>query len=419
MKAIKTILVRILVLSAVLITIVSSIGCIGSGSESASPVNIAFVLGIADGETVVDEGITELSSLPAQPGTDYAFISIEGEPSCIGEPATIQDYSDRGYTEVMMERLRSGIRADIVSKLKEYKPSSPDIDMASAIDLAVRMVNSHAVEGRQNILVFYCSGRSTTGLINMAGTPVHKLDVDSSVSAVSEKMSVDMSKIDKVIWYACGSFGGQSPLNPTETGRLKSFYNNLFKSLGLKSDIVFRQDLTKTEYYCFVGVPVSTIDVEGTQSGLVDLPDATAEPTCVPLGETPVNLLEGLYFDADTAVLTNHDAALAKLEGIAVQIKDSGNVYLLLGGCAGDTSIDENSWGMTLSRDRAYVVRDLLLELTVPENQLIVIGMGSKCLNHVPGLGTGIEGEVNRVCWILRADTSDGMEILQSWLSSN
>ena len=420
MKAVKTILASILALIAIFITIVSSIGCIGSGEGPSSPINIAFVLGIADGETMIDEGIIELSSLPALPGTDYAFISVEGEPACIGEPAVIQDYSDRGYTEVMMERLRSGIRADIASKLKAYTPLSPEIDMASAIDFAVRTVNSHAVDGRENILVFYCSGRSTAGLINMVETPVYKLDVDSSVSAVANKMRADMSEIDKVIWYACGSFGGQSPLNPTEVGQLKSFYNNLFKSLGLKSDIDFRENLAISEYYCFVDAPVSDIDVEGTRSGLVDLPDATEEPMCEPLGITPVNLLEDIYFEADTAVLINRDEALAKLSGVAEQIIASGDTtYLLLGGCAGDTSIDEGSWGVSLSRDRAYVIRDLLHELNVQNKQLIVIGMGSSCLNHVPDLGTGIEGEVNRVCWILRADTPEGMEILQSWLSSN
>lgn len=150
-------------LVAVALLMVSGLtGCGGSEDiQTSNPVNIAFVVGIADDETKLNEGIAELATLPANPGTDYAFISVESEPVTIGEPGTIPDLSDRGYTDVMMERVRDGIKADLTNRLESYEPVSPEIDMAAATELAVRTLNAHAVEGRENVLVFYCGGKST------------------------------------------------------------------------------------------------------------------------------------------------------------------------------------------------------------------------------------------------------------------
>ena len=81
------------------VALVMLIGLAGCGSsedlQTSEPVNIAFVVGIADDETKFNDGIAELNTLPAAPGTDYAFISVESEPTTIGEPSTIPDLSDR------------------------------------------------------------------------------------------------------------------------------------------------------------------------------------------------------------------------------------------------------------------------------------------------------------------------------------
>ena len=75
-KMMKSIFSAILTLAMLL----SFTGCGDSEDiQSSDPVNIAFVVGIADDETKFNEGIDELASLPANPGTDYAFISAEGK----------------------------------------------------------------------------------------------------------------------------------------------------------------------------------------------------------------------------------------------------------------------------------------------------------------------------------------------------
>lgn len=171
---------------SVLLGMTSSLAACGDppGSSLAEPINIAFVLGIADDETLFNADIEEFSAIPALPGTDYAFISAEGEPAVIGDPGTIKDFSDRGYNSIMMQRITAGIQADLKSRVDSYKPSSLEIDIARATELAVNAIRSKMIDGRQNILCYYCSGKSTAGIINMLNTPVYRMDVEASAESV-------------------------------------------------------------------------------------------------------------------------------------------------------------------------------------------------------------------------------------------
>lgn len=355
-KMMKSIFSAILTLAMLL----SFTGCGDSEDiQSSDPVNIAFVVGIADDETKFNEGIDELASLPANPGTDYAFISAEGEPAMIGEAKTIPDFSDRGYTDVMMERVRTGIMADLTGQLADYKPTSSELDLAAATDLGVRTLKAHAVDGRDNVLVYYCSGRSTTGFINMVETPVYEMDVEESASAVAQKMKVDLSGID-VVWYCCGDFGGnkQPKISPNEKEQLKAFYNQLFTALGAKS-ITFKDDLPSSECYSFPDVPVSPIAVEDTGSELKDLvvlapevfeeteetQDEEVADTAVL--ESPIVIPESqVRYQPDSAEFLDPVAAADAIQPAVDFLLEHPEVNILLyGTCAGDNDTDFSQIG--------------------------------------------------------------------------
>ena len=87
-----------IITAALVILVLVCTGCSKNHGEAES-VNIAFILGVVDDDTVVNTGIDELESLPAQPGTTYAFVSPEGSPTTIGEPGVIADLSDRGLAK--------------------------------------------------------------------------------------------------------------------------------------------------------------------------------------------------------------------------------------------------------------------------------------------------------------------------------
>lgn len=411
MKNMKTIIVFVLtVVMAMVFT-----GC--NAIETGEPVNIAFVVGIADGETKVNSGIDELFDLPARPGSDFAFISVEGSPVCIGEPGTMADLSARGYSNAMMDRIRSGIRAELSTRLDSYRPSSAQIDMAGAIELGVRQLNSQAVDGRKNILVLYCSGRSSAGLINLVETPAFKVDIDASVATIAQKMGIDMSKVDEVIWYAIGECGGEQPaLSSGEKGKLRDFYTQLFIALGMDLDhILFKSNLPSSECYHFEDVPVSCMAVEDTGSGLKELvevelednddvgvsvletadtsaPEVSVEPVFAEPIVFPENKVQ--YLPDSDRFLDPEAAAEAIQPVVDLLLRHPDLEVLLYGTCAGGAN---SEYTLRLGKARAMSVRDVLVAAGVDESRITVVSVKVEDDPYYQyGLGTGAEASVNR-----------------------
>lgn len=416
MKLIWKIMAFVLIL-----TLLSSlIGCDDPESADSAPINIAFVFGIADGETKLNDGITELTALPAQPGTTYAFISVESAPTLIGEPKTILDYSDRGYTEVMMDRLRAGVRADLSQRLSTYEPTSAQIDIAAAVDLSVRTLSAHAKDGRKNILVLYCSGKSTSGLINMAETPLCKLDIDTSVPAVAEQMHLDMSFVDEVVWYTCGTCGGanQKPLSPKERAEMQLFYEKLFLTLGAKK-VTFKDDLPKAAFYCFAEHPVSPMDVEGVSSSLAELVAYYDVVEDAPGPQEVIIRLDdaSVAFKPDEDCFVNEAEATEAVRPFASFLCQNPDQRVLLAGSTATGSSQERC--MALSKARSQKIRDLLIKEGVDPAQIDSIGLGfaptSLRAVDLAEDGTMIEPEAakNRCVFVILLPSSTADELLK------
>lgn len=401
---------RLIPLALALLTALLCDGCGPSADpESAEAVNIAFVVGIADGESKLDQGIDELAALPALPGTDYAFISIEGTPACIGEPGTIADLSDRGYTDAMMERIQAGVEADLAAKLGSYSPSSAEIDMAGAIQLGVRQLNANAAEGRRNILVLHCSGRSTTGLISMTETPLYRIDIETSVSAIAQEMNLDMSNIDEVIWYCCGECGGNQPaLSAFEKAKMEEFYTALFAALGMdETHITFKDDLPTAEYYRFANAPVSSMEIQRTVSALRELSDeAFAGETAL---DEPIVISESkVEYKPDSAEFLDDDAAREELQPLADFLLEHETVRIMIySTCAGDTDC---GW---LSEARSESVKSVMVAAGVDESRITVANVSvAEDPYYQFGLGTGSAASVNRKTVIIDLSAALAQELL-------
>lgn len=410
----KKIIKNIAIATLVLVMVFSLSGC-GEG-QTAEPVNIAFVVGIADDETKFNDSIEELSMLPNLPGTNYAFISAEGKPATIGEISTIPDLSDRGYTDTMMERVRAGIKADLTERLASYKPSSTEIDIATATELAVRTLKANAVEGRRNILVYYSSGKSTTGLISMLETPVYKLDIEASVATVAEQMNVDMSGIDEIIWYCCGDFGGvnQPKLSSNEKSQLKAFYEQLFTALGAKS-VTFKDNLPSDESYSFPDTPVSSIAVEGAASQLKELvvlkPDVFEGADATVLKAPIVIPEDQVRYKPDSAEFLDPDAAAAAIQPVADYLAQYPELNILLyGTCAGDTDSEYTLW---LGKARAESVKEALVAAGINASRITAVTVKvADDPYYQLGLGTGSEACVNRKTVMVDMSTELALHIL-------
>ena len=410
------------VLFALMLTLGTSISLSGCGhperserrSVNSEPVNISFIVGVADNETKFNVKITEYASLPTRPGSEYAFTSVEGVPKVIIKANSIPDLSDRGYTKVMMERAHAGILADLTKHLQAYEPSSPEINLAAATELAVRNLKAHATAGCRNLLVFYCSGKSTTGLINMTETPLYKLDIKNSVDSVLKQMNVDMSGID-VVWYCIGDFGpAQADITQNEKRSLKDFYKMLFIALGANS-VTFMDEPPINEYYHFPNAPVSSMAVEGTKSQLKELVSLNPETLLAnreDIFEDPIAIPEDLVrFVPDKADFLDIKAAEHAVMPIAEYMNRNGSASILLyGTCAGDKETDAS---LRLGKARAEAVKTLLVGFGVEAERVKAVGVAPKNDPYYQfGLGTGAEGGINRKVVLVDRNTDLAKHIL-------
>ena len=402
---------NLILFALVLLVLLTCAGC--TQESSPQPVNIAFVMGVADGEALINCGIPELTALPSQPGSSFVFISPEGEPVCIGEPGIIADLSDRKYTDVMMDRIRAGVRAELTQRLEDYHPRTGELDLAAAAELAVRSLKANAEEGRKNYLVFCCGGKSTAGLIRFQDVPVFRMDIDASVREIAGKMCLDMSCVDEVIWYDLGCYGSESQpaLSANERARLREFYGKLFAALGAKK-VTFRDDLPGSGYYRFPDAPVSLMAVESVESGLKALPElkpevlAAADETVL---DTPLVIPESqVRYLPDTAEFLDPDAAADALRPVADFMLEHPSLSILIySTCAGDED------DLPLSRARSNRVKDTLTASGVEAGRILVADVPvEEDVYYRFGLGVGPEAGVNRKTVIVSARSDLALRLL-------
>jgi outer membrane protein OmpA-like peptidoglycan-associated protein len=286
----------------------------------------------------------------------------------------------------MIKRAKSSVTASIFTKLETAKPDSDEVDIAAATSLAVRKLQSDQIEGRENILVFYASGVSTSGLIDMTDTPIFKLDAEASATNLAETMNLDMTGI-KVVWYGCGDVAGtvQNSLSDNEKQIEKEFYNTWLTSMGA-DEVSFKEVFPDgKEEYSFEH-QVSAMKTEGTQSVLsakivafeeveeTEMEEVFADGDIISFDEKSVAFLP------DSTELADSNAAMEAFSYVISYMDEHPEFTLMI--CGTTTSAGEPASCMDFSEKRAQTIRTLLVEETgIDESRIITLGCGySSCL---------------------------------------
>lgn len=370
----------------VLTTLISLEGC-GAENGTEAPYNAAFVLGITNNNPLVSaDRIGELAGLASLPGSTYTCILASGEPSVICE-GEIPDFSGKGYSSRMLERIEASVQADIAAQIDGAAPTAPEVDIAAATVLAVRCIHARQEEGRENLLVYCLSGISTSGLIDMTATSLSELDVESSVEKLKSALGIDMSGID-VIFYFCGDVSGdQTELSEREVSVLRCFYETLCYELGADS-VTFMEDIPVSGSYDF-DQSVTAIQTETTgsllQTRVIDGEEITDEEA---VGEA---FSEGLVlsfteetvgFLPDSTELSDPEAAVEALAYVLEYMKENPDFQLLVAGTT--TSAGEEESSKVFSEARASAVQKLLEEAGIAQGRITVVGLGYSSEFYIP-----------------------------------
>lgn len=206
----------------------------------------------------------------------------------------------------MISRAQASVEADIIGQLDAAEPDNDEVDIAAATSTAVRKLRSEQVEERDNLLVYYGSGISTSGLIDMRTVPICDLDVETSAKELAEVMDIDLNGV-KVIWYCCGDVAGtaQLPLSDNEKRIEKDFYRTWLTNMGA-DEVTFMDNVPLDGCYTFEH-QVSVMETEERTDGL------TAK--VVPIEEVEESekeeVIEKVFADGD--ILTFDDKSIAFL----------------------------------------------------------------------------------------------------------
>lgn len=381
----EKILFLLFVLSAILLT-----GCSENDSEPAlaldQPYNVAFVLAKANNQPMFDGNqVEELSNLSKVAGTTYSLVEADGTPSvCMS--GVIPDFSEQGYSSEMISRANQQVYSGILSKLSAIAPDSNQIDLAAAISTGVRSLRSTEEDGRENILVLYTSGISTSGLINMVDVPASDLDVDRSADEISQTLGLDMSGI-RVIFYSLGNVSGDQPaLSENERRILEDFYTKLFENMNA-DDISFIDCPTAEGSYNYPET-VSVMTTEDVNSGLKPTTvgfekDANGTSNIEEVFGTGDILSLEILFKGDSTEFTNQSAASETLSYVADYMKKNTDFQLtILGTTAHAGNPDECK---SFSKKRASKIKELLCsDFDISEDRIQVFGCGYSSSLYIP-----------------------------------
>lgn len=409
------------------------VSCIFSGCGGAKeapvelnqPYNISLVAVIANNNPILDTEIDELSHLAEIAGTTYSCILADSTPSVICD-GTVPDFGDRGYTGEMLKRAQSSVSADIIGQLDAAEPDSAEVDIASATSLAVRKLRSNQIEGRENILVFYGSGISSAGAIDMIAVPICDLDVETSAAYLADTMNLDMTGI-RVIWYCCGDVVGteQNPLSDNEKKILKDFYNTWMTNMGA-TEVIFMEDVPLDGAYSFE-YQVSVMETEGTHSGLsakvvaFEEVEKTEKEEVLEEVFAEGNILtfddKSIAFLPDSTELADTDAAMEALSYVISYIETHPEFQVMI--CGTTTSAGEPDSCISFSEKRAQAIRSLLIEKAgIDESHIITLGCGwNSCLyvnDRGDDGGLNENAPLNRSVKLVDYNSETAYEIIQS-----
>ena len=372
------------------------VGCICTGCgmreeasmTSSQPYNVSLVAAIANNNPVLDTEIEELTQLSEAAGTTYSCILADSTPSIICDGA-VPDFGDKGYSKDMIKRAQASVMNDIIGQLDAAEPDSDEVDIAAATSLAVRKLRSDQVEGRENILVYYGSGISTSGLIDMTSVPICALDAEASAADLAKTMNLDMTGI-RVVWYCCGDVAGaeQNPLSDQEKNIEKTFYSAWLTNMGA-DEVIFMENIPLDEAYSFP-CHVSAMETAGTQSGLTAKMVAFEEVAETELEEVLEEVFaddailsfddKSIAFLPDSTELADPDAAMDALSYVISYMEAHPEFTLMI--CGTTTSAGVRDSCIAFSEKRAQAIRTLLMEQAgIDGSRIVTLGCGwSSCL---------------------------------------
>lgn len=337
------------------------------------------------------------------------LIAVDGDPKV--SATIVIPALPKGISAKVAERETNNRCQQILDLVGSLRASTPECDLLGALRLASRLTPTDS--SRQDVLLIADPGLSTVDPLSMQNTILDERwndedYIDSVIADLqAQRVLPDLDGFGTCLWVGLGDTQlPQQDLSRANVEALQVFWRRALAAAG--TDISF-SDLP----------PVGSADnsedlpVVSTVTVIDDISvfaDAQVPHTGVVLTEETASFLP------DSTEFRDRTQAEDALRSVADACCTKGAQYLICGQTA--TAGSEESC-RDFSLERAEAVRDLLVEMGVPESSLRCIGVGYSSRLHVPDLAEdGISllpeaAKKNRAVLLLPLDSSLAKALLQ------
>lgn len=395
----KNLILRLLILFATAAFFVLSFSGCGTSAnpdqEKNAPVAIALVIGNHANALKLNLENPDLTNFVTQAITTQGFISIicaDGAPCIFSTDEYPVPPEDQG-NEQMVKIAQKQAAENVKGTLKEITAKSPELDTLSALNQAVRSLSEAPKESICYIIVMD-TGLSTTGELDFRNNYL-SADPESIATMLNDRQAIPDFNGITVIWEQMGDVTSPQPvLTPAHVKNLKDIWSAIIKKTGGEANIS--------------NIPPLQNEVDAKMYPSISI----VEPPPAP----PIKLSVQFLGQSDKYI--DETETIATLTPVAENIIANPKSQWLLVGSTADSDGDEN-FCMTLSKNRAYAVRNTLVSLGVPANQLTAIGLGSHApwfITDKDSSGKLIESIAaqNRIVFLMSADSEDAEGILRA-----
>lgn len=410
---------KVMKLTALLLVMASVLTACGSpnseqlrNTEEDKETHVAVVLGTHANAPVVNLALIEDEVYKAcYSGGAVTLIVADGEPwsTYIDIPVPWKGLSSTRLANNANEQTSQVL--DAASKLLA---KAPETDTLAAVQLAGRTLSSAESQSGKEVecqLIVLDSMLPTTGTMNLTGSLLDTMDMDSVMTQLEDSMEMaDFSGTD-VILYTLGDVAEPQPeLSPKERSILKELWQGYFEGCGADS-VSIRDNLpSSTSYDVDKLPPVTPVAVvhEGLELGEKEL--SMGKEDIYSFDETMI------AFQPGSAEMCDPSKVQELLTPVAEYLKSHTDTSLLV---VGTTAM----WGGAdycepLSQKRAAAVCQELVTMGADEAQLSPLGVGYDNPFYINDQGA--DGKLdesiapqNRTVRLMRADSTMAQNLVK------
>lgn len=387
----------------------------GCGDETVTPIDIkqteiCILLGkTANVKELDTKNFEEIFLDAAYSQSTCSIIVLDGTPEEISLKYEFPEIKSK-LEDNRREHAKSNVD-ELNDKISSLKPDSEEIDIIKGLKTAEKALASK--ESKRELII-YSSGLSTSGILNFAERPdlLYKNPTEIVETLEEEDAIPDLSGIN-VIWYGLGNVAEpQKELSYTEEENLKNVWNEILEACNVnvtEETFVDVVSLSNEEENLNINYPrVSVVELLDSDDCIWSLDEET------------------IGFVANSAEFLDREATTKKLVPYANLMISSNKNFYIIGSTA--TYGNYNNC-IALSQERAQAIKDVLIELNVPEDSIEIFGVGQENLggeynwrvNDLDNNQNLIESEAkkNRKVMIIDATSNAGKDFINDWNESD